>query len=91
VDNNGFDTVEEGVEAAVAAKADIIVLCSSDDEYPALAPQAVAAAKGKGILVLAGYPKPIVEELKVAGIENFIFAGQNVVEALEGYQKMLGI
>jgi methylmalonyl-CoA mutase len=91
VDNNGFDTVEKGVEAAVQAKADIIVLCSSDDEYPALAPQAVAAAKGKGILVLAGYPKPIVEELKAAGIKNFIYAGQNVVEALGEYQKMLGI
>ena len=99
VDNNGFATVEEGMEAAITAKADIIVLCSSDDEYPVLAPQAVAAAKNKGtpkgspkaILVLAGYPKPIVEELKAAGIENFIFMGQNLVEALTGYQKMLGI
>jgi methylmalonyl-CoA mutase len=91
VDNNGFDSVEEGVAAAVAAKADIIVLCSSDDEYPALAPQAVEAAKGKGILVLAGYPKAIVEELKAAGIENFIFMGQNVQEALAKYQEMLGI
>jgi methylmalonyl-CoA mutase len=91
VDNNGFATVEEGVEAAVQAQADIIVLCSSDDEYPALAPQAVEAAKGKGILVLAGYPKLIVEELKAAGVENFIFAGQNVLEALTKYQEMLGM
>ena len=91
IDNNGFATVDEGMEAAAQAKADIIVLCSSDDEYPTLAPQAVAATKGKVILVLAGYPKAIVEELKAAGIENFIFAGQNVVEALAGYQKMLGI
>jgi len=91
IDNNGFDTVEEGVEAAVQAQSDIIVLCSSDEEYPALAPQFVAAAKGKGILVLAGYPKTIVEELKAAGIENFIYAGQNVVEALEEYQKKLKI
>ena len=91
VDNNGFDSVEEGVAAAVAANADIIVLCSSDDEYPTLAPQAVEAAKDKGILVLAGYPKAIVEDLKAAGIENFIFMGQNVLEALEKYQKMLGI
>ena len=97
IDNNEFNTVEEGVEAAVAAQADIIVLCSSDDEYPTLAPQAVAAVKGKGtlkgslkaILVLAGYPKPIVDELKAAGVENFIFAGQNVVEALKGYQELL--
>ncbi|MDR2037935.1 MAG: methylmalonyl-CoA mutase family protein [Bacteroidales bacterium] len=91
IDNNGFKTVDEGVDAAVKAKADIIVLCSSDDEYPELAPQAVKTAKGKGILVLAGYPKAIVDDLKAAGIENFIFAGQNVLEALTDYQKMLGI
>jgi methylmalonyl-CoA mutase len=91
IDNNGFATVEEGVRAAEAEKADIIVLCGSDDEYPALAPQAVAAAKGKGILVLAGFPKPILEELKAAGIEHFIYAGQNVVEALTEYQRLLGL
>jgi len=91
IDNNGFATVEEGVEAATQAKADIIVLCSSDDEYPTLAPQAVTAAKDKGILVLAGYPKSILEELKAAGVENFIYMGQNVVEALTEYQKKLGI
>jgi methylmalonyl-CoA mutase len=91
MDNTGFDTVEAGVEAAAKAKADIIVLCSSDDEYPALVPQAVAAAKGKAILVLAGYPKPIVEELKAAGMEHFIFAGQNVLEALEEYQRLIGL
>jgi methylmalonyl-CoA mutase len=91
IDNNGFETVAEGIDAAIKAKADIIVLCSSDDEYLSLAAQAVEAAKGKGILVLAGYPKPIVDELKAAGIENFIFMGQNVVETLTQYQKMLDI
>ena len=33
IDNLGFATVEEGVEAAMKANADIVVLCSSDDEY----------------------------------------------------------
>ena len=33
VDNLGFSTVEEGVDAALKAGADIVVLCSSDDEY----------------------------------------------------------
>ena len=36
IDNLGFETVEAGVEAAMAAKADIVVLCSSDDEYACL-------------------------------------------------------
>jgi len=59
-----------------------------------LAPQFAAAVetwRAASLLVLAGYPKPIVEELKAAGIENFIYAGQNVVEALVEYQRMLKI
>ncbi|MBQ2122709.1 MAG: methylmalonyl-CoA mutase small subunit, partial [Bacteroidaceae bacterium] len=38
IDNLGFETVEAGVEAAQKAGADIIVLCSSDDEYAEYAP-----------------------------------------------------
>ena len=40
IDNLGFDTVEAGVEAAVKAGAEIVVLCSSDDEYAEFAPAA---------------------------------------------------
>ncbi|MDD4032334.1 MAG: methylmalonyl-CoA mutase family protein [Bacteroidales bacterium] len=91
IDNNGFSSVSEGVAAALAANADIVVLCSSDEEYQALAPEAVKLLAGKAIFVLAGYPKALVDELKAAGIENFIFAGQNVLESLQGYQHLLGI
>jgi methylmalonyl-CoA mutase len=40
MDNIGFETVEDGVNAALNAKAEIIVLCSSDDEYAEYAPKA---------------------------------------------------
>ena len=40
IDNNGFKTVRDGILAAKKAKADIIVLCSSDDEYATYAPEA---------------------------------------------------
>ena len=33
IDNNGFTTLEEGVAAAKAKNADIVVVCSSDEEY----------------------------------------------------------
>ena len=91
IDNNGFETINEGVEAAVKAGADIVVLCSSDDEYATYAPQAVEALRGKALFVLAGYPKEQVETLKAAGVENFIFAGQNVLSALESFQSKLGL
>lgn len=36
IDNLGFDTVEQGVDAALAKGAQVVVLCSSDDEYETL-------------------------------------------------------
>jgi len=90
VDNLGFDTVEEGVKAALEAGADIIVICSSDDEYTTLAPAAYALAKGKAQFVVAGAPAN-TEELKAAGIEHFISVKTNVLETLKGFNQLLGI
>lgn len=56
VDNLGFKTVEEGVEAAMAAKADIVVLCSSDDEYAEYAVPAFEAVNGRAMFIVAGAP-----------------------------------
>jgi methylmalonyl-CoA mutase len=88
VDNLGFKTVEEGVAAAVNAKADIIVLCSSDDEYAELAPAAYEASKGKGILVVAGNPINI-DELKALGIEHFVNVKSNVLGTLQEFNRLL--
>ena len=40
IDNLGFKTVAEGVQAARDKNADVVVLCSSDDEYVTYAPEA---------------------------------------------------
>jgi methylmalonyl-CoA mutase len=89
-DNNGFISAEEGVEAAKAAKANIIVICSSDEEYAELAPAVKDLTKNE-ILVIAGYPKEIMEDLKAKGIENFIHVKSNVLETLNKFQVELGI
>lgn len=90
VDNNRFATVEEGVKAALEAKADIIVACSSDDEYAEGAPQIAALAGNKAIVVVAGEPA-CKEELVAKGITNFISVKSNVLETLKDYQTKLGI
>nr|WP_321487315.1 methylmalonyl-CoA mutase family protein [uncultured Draconibacterium sp.] len=88
-DNNGFATVEEGVAAAKAAGADIVVVCSSDDEYAEIVP-AVAEQLGEEILVVAGAPA-CADELKAKGITNFIHVKSNILDELKGYQEKLGI
>lgn len=90
VDNNGFKTSEEGVKAALEAKADIVVLCSSDDEYATFAPEAFEAIGGKAIFVVAGAPAS-QPELEAKGIKNFISMKSNVLETLKFYQKELKI
>lgn len=88
IDNLGFETVEEGVKAARKKQADIIVLCSSDDEYVTYAPEAFAITKGKEILVIAGAPA-CTDELKTQGIEHFIHVRSNVFETLNEFNKLL--
>jgi len=86
IDNNGFKTVEEGVAAAMDKKADIIVLCSSDDEYATLIPDFVKAVDGKAVMVLAG---PETDEFKQLGITNFINVRTNVLATLKAFNAQL--
>ena len=89
-DNNGFATVEEGVAAAKEAGANIIVICSSDDEYAEMAPAAFEAIKNDAIFVVAGAPA-CTEELKTKGVNNFINVKSNLLVELAAYQEKLGI
>ena len=90
IDNLGFATVEEGAEAALKAQADIVVICSSDDEYAQYAVPAYELLKDKVLFIVAGAPA-CMEELKAAGIENFIHVRCNVLETLKSYNEKLGI
>ena len=90
IDNLGFKTVEEGVDAALAAGADIVVICSSDDEYAEYAIPAYKYLNGRAMFVVAGAPA-CSDDLKAAGIENFIHVRVNQLETLKEYNAKLGI
>ena len=90
MDNLGFKTVEEGVDAALEANADIVVICSSDDEYAEYAIPAFQYLNGRAMFIVAGAPA-CSEDLKAAGIENFIHVKSNQLETLRAYNAKLGI
>ena len=90
IDNLGFDTVEAGVEAAVKAGAEIVVLCSSDDEYAEFAPAAYKALAGRAEFVVAGAPA-CADNLKAQGIDQFVNVKSNVLETLKAFNAKLGI
>ena len=90
IDNLGFKTVEEGVDAALKAGADIVVICSSDDEYAEYAVPAYKYLDNRALFVVAGAPA-CADELKAAGIENFIHVKVNQLETLKMFNEKLGI
>lgn len=90
VDNLGFETVQVGIDAALDAKADIVVLCSSDDEYAQYAPEAFKILDGRALFVVAGAPA-CMDELKAQGITEFIHVRSNVLDTLKSFNEKLSI
>ena len=70
-------------------EADLIVLCSSDAEYLALA-QEICPRVAKPVIV-AGNPKDQVDALKAAGVQGFIHVMSDAVQTLTEWQDRLGI
>ena len=88
IDNIGFETVKEGIDAAMEKGADVVVLCSSDDEYAQYAPEAYKELADRAIFVVAGAPA-CMDDLKAQGIENFIHVRVNVLDTLIGFNAKL--
>lgn len=90
IDNTYFKSIEEGAKAALESKAQIVVVCASDDDYAEAAPKVKELLGGKAILVVAGAPA-CSPELEAQGITNFINVKSNVLETLKFYLKEMGI
>lgn len=92
IDNNGFKTIDEGVEAAFNSKAEIVVICSSDEDYAQIgveATQKIKAKNAKTQVVIAGNPTEIIDQLKSAGVNDFIHVRSNLLETLQKYNAIL--
>jgi methylmalonyl-CoA mutase len=90
IDNRSFETIDEATKSVMESEADIVVICSSDDEYPKFATELYNKLKEKAIIVVAGNPA-CGEELKSKGLENFIHLKSNVVQTLSDFNRKLSI
>ncbi|MGD0668605.1 MAG: methylmalonyl-CoA mutase family protein [Bryobacteraceae bacterium] len=88
---NFFGCAGFGVTEAeeLAAAADLIVLCSSDAEYLALAQEVCPAARVP--VIVAGNPKEQIDALKGVGVAGFIHMQSDAVQTLTEWQKRLGM
>ena len=81
----GFDIVEaEGLSPA-----DLIILCSSDAEYLALAQEICSLTKVP--VLVAGNPKDQAAELRAAGVRGFVHMQSDMLQTLTEWQDKLGI
>jgi methylmalonyl-CoA mutase len=92
IDGQGFDTEQAGIDAAISQNADIVVICSSDEEYATMAPFIANGLKqqSKNIhCLIAGNPTESIDSLKNAGVDDFIHIKSNLMETLERYNRVL--
>ncbi len=92
IDNIGFNSVDEGLTDTFKINPDIVIICSSDDEYASFAPEITRKIKAnnpKTTVIIAGNPENIINELKNAGVDDFISIKTNIAETLIKYQKKL--
>jgi methylmalonyl-CoA mutase len=93
VTNDGFAGLDEMVAAFKASGAALACLCSSDTVYEreAAAPARALTAAGARHIYLAGRPRKLEGTLKAAAVQDFVFAGCDVLATLTAAHDRLGI
>jgi methylmalonyl-CoA mutase len=92
----GFELVTKrfsNADEIAASDADLVVLCSSDPEYLSLATDVIASLNAHGRktpVIVAGNPES-AEQLRAAGVADFIHIRSNPIELLTTWQQRLGI
>lgn len=90
----GFASPEDAAKAFAETKAEIAVICSTDDKYPALVPalvQALRAKRANSVIVLAGLPAAQVEAHKKSGVDEFIHIRADALDLLSGLLRRIGV
>jgi len=94
IGNDGFETTEQAVAAALESGAPAVVICSTDKTYPDLVPplaKGIKDAKPESIVLLAGYPSDHIDAFKQAGVDDFIHVRANCYELLDSLQNRIGV
>ncbi len=89
-----YESVDKAVSDALASKAGVVLICSTDDTYPELVPQMAGklkAANPELIIVLAGYPVDHLDTVKQNGVDFFIHLKADIVQTLSDIMKKTGV
>ncbi|MBS0297992.1 MAG: methylmalonyl-CoA mutase small subunit [Proteobacteria bacterium] len=83
--SGGIASTTAAPDTFAAEPSPVAVICSSDERYAEAAADAARALKAAGArqVWLAGKPGELQAELEAAGVDAFLFAGMDAVEALD--------
>jgi methylmalonyl-CoA mutase len=90
--DGGSATSEEAVARLKASGAPLACLCGDDEAYAAQAEAFARSIKASGVkgLALAGRPGDHEARWRAAGVDDFIFAGEDAVATLQGLYRGIG-
>src|SRR5207302_1560177 len=93
VANDGFKNRDEMIAAFKGSGTTLACLCSSNKVYETEAVDAANALRAAGAIhiYLAGRPGELEAALKSAGVQDFVYAGCDVLAALREAQRQLGL
>lgn len=89
----GFSSGAAAAEEFAKSGCSVAVICGADATYEILAEETARALREKGAshLLLAGWPGEMEARLREAGVDGFLFAGQDVIEALTSLLRTCGV
>lgn len=90
----GFKTPEEAGAAFAKSGARIAVICSTDENYPAIVPVLAAGIRAQqpdAVIVLAGYPPEQIAAHQKSGVDEFIHLRADVIDVLAKIHIKLGV
>lgn len=84
-DEKSYATAVEAAETSASSSSDIVVICSSDQDYLESAVEFVStfrAINSDKVLILAGCPEGLTDKLKQSGLDTCIHLRSDILETL---------
>ncbi len=94
ITSDGFNAIEDAASAAIVSKANIVVICSTDDTYPDLVPpltKLIKEQRPEKYVLVAGYPAEHVNDFRSAGVDDFIHLKADNLSLLQKLQSEAGV
>jgi methylmalonyl-CoA mutase len=91
--DSAIGTTDQALERVRISGAQLVCLCGADDAYAEKAEAFARAFKASGAkgVALAGRPGEFERAWRAAGVDDFIFSGQDAVATLGGLYRRIGI